>query len=363
MYNITSLLQLEPYSLSAEEKEVLILKYLKQLTLHHYEHCLAYQRIQNVMGVENSEYSSLQELPFLPVRLFKTNRLFSVPENLLVKTMTSSGTSGQLVSKIFLDRETSLNQVKVLSKIMGPILGGKRLPMLILDSRSVVKDRNLFSARGAGILGFSIFGHDIEYALDDDMKINIPRVEQFLLKHHEKNILMFGFTSIIWEHFIGGLSSFNKILNIKNGILIHGGGWKKLKDLNISNQGFKDTLLTWSGVNKVINYYGMVEQTGSIYMECEEGVLHSSIFSDIIFRRTHDFSECKIGELGIAQLLSVLPYSYPGHSILTEDMGRLLGEDDCRCGRLGKYFSIAGRVPNAEVRGCSDTYNSEGHGQ
>jgi hypothetical protein len=42
---------------------------------------------------------------------------------------------------------------------------------------------------------------------------------------------VFGFTAIIWERFHKVLSipsSANK-LNIKNGILIHGGGWKKLE--------------------------------------------------------------------------------------------------------------------------------------
>ena len=42
--------------------------------------------------------------------------------------------------------------------------------------------------------------------------------------------------------------------------------------------------------------------------------------------------------------------------ILTEDSGEILGEDDCPCGRKGKYFKIYGRVKNAEIRGCSDTY-------
>ena len=69
-----------------------------------------------------------------------------------------------------------------------------------------------------------------------------------------------------------------------------------------------------------------------------------------------DFSIADIDEKGIIQLLSVLPYSYPGHSLLTEDEGILLGEDDCSCGRLGKYFKIVGRLKNAEIRGCSDTY-------
>jgi hypothetical protein len=33
-----------------------------------------------------------------------------------------------------------------------------------------------------------------------------------------------------------------------------------------------------------------------------------------------------------------------------------MGEDDCSCGRLGKYFQVHGRLAKAEVRGCSDTH-------
>lgn len=86
------------------------------------------------------------------------------------------------------------------------------------------------------------------------------------------------------------------------------------------------------------------------------GHLHASIWSDVIVRRPEDYGVCQVGEPGVLEVLSLLPESYPGHAILTEDMGVLLGEDDCPCGRLGKYFAITGRVPKAEVRGCSDTY-------
>ena len=100
----------------------------------------------------------------------------------------------------------------------------------------------------------------------------------------------------------------------------------------------------------------MVEQTGSIYIECEAGYLHAPIFSDIVIRNHTNFDSCEFGVQGLVQLVSLLPFSYPGHSILTEDMGEIVGEDDCLCGRKGKYFKIYGRIKNAEVRGCSDTY-------
>ncbi|MBR5626924.1 MAG: hypothetical protein IKW74_04810, partial [Thermoguttaceae bacterium] len=97
-------------------------------------------------------------------------------------------------------------------------------------------------------------------------------------------------------------------------------------------------------------------QTGSIFVECEYGRIHASCFSDVIIRRPSDFSVADIGERGLVQLVSLLPTSYPGHSILTEDEGEITGIDDCPCGRLGKTFKIHGRIKNAEVRGCSDTF-------
>ena len=63
------------------------------------------------------------------------------------------------------------------------------------------------------------------------------------------------------------------------------------------------------------------------------------------------------GETGIIEVVSVLPKSYPGHVLLTEDEGVILGEDDCPCGRKGKYFEVRGRMAKAEVRGCSDTFS------
>ena len=124
--------------------------------------------------------------------------------------------------------------------------------------------------------------------------------------------------------------------------------------LNQDNIQFKKSVYNVCGIKNVINYYGMVEQTGSIFLECSEGYLHSSIFSDIIIRR-NDFSVCDFNEIGLVQLISLLPKSYPGHNIISEDLGQIIGIDDCKCGRLGKYFVIHGRAERAEIRGCSDT--------
>ena len=144
---------------------------------------------------------SYKELPFLPVRLFKELELKSVVSEDVVKTMTSSGTTGQAVSRIYLDRTTSSNQQKTMVKIVSDFTGSSRMPMIIIDCPGVIKNRAMFSARGAGILGFSVFGAKKIYALDDDMKLDVDGLKEFLKKYGDQKILLFGFTFMIWQHF------------------------------------------------------------------------------------------------------------------------------------------------------------------
>jgi len=348
--------KISTFNLSQLKKENFLLEELNNLTDFHLDNCPEYFSLVSKFKAVNSKIKNIIDVPFIPVRLFKYFDLVSVPKNNVIKTMTSSGTSGQEVSKIYLDKETSAFQIRVLSRILSEFIGPKRLPMLVIDCKSIVSNREKFSARTAGVLGFSMFGRDIEFALDDDMSINLQRIIDFLEKYKDENILIFGFTFIIWKHFIKELEKLDKKLNICNGILIHGGGWKQMELQSVTNEEYKKRILDIVNIKRVHNYYGMVEQTGSIFMECEFGFLHASSFSDIIIRNPIDFRPKGIKQSGLIQLLSVIPKSYPGHSLLSEDIGEVYGIDNCKCGRKGKYFKVYGRLKNAEIRGCSDTY-------
>jgi phenylacetate-coenzyme A ligase PaaK-like adenylate-forming protein len=350
------LLASPPFSLDRTAKAQVYREALSDLTRLHYDACPPYRRLLDVLAFDVRADHAGTDQPFLPVRAFKTHELASVAEDQIIKTMTSSGTTGQQVSRIFLDKVTSARQTKVLAKITASVLGPKRLPMLIIDSKAVVNNRSVFSARGAGILGFSMLGSDPTYALDDDMRLDLAAVEAFLAKHAGSPVFIFGFTFMIWQHLVQALAAANQRLSLERGIVLHGGGWKKLAEQAVDNHVFKARLHELCGIERVHNYYGMVEQTGSIFIECNHGRLHCSDYSDVIMRRPADFSACAPGETGLIQLVSLLPSSYPGHSLLSEDLGQVTGEDDCPCGRYGKTFVIHGRVKNAELRGCSDTY-------
>ena len=62
--------------------------------------------------------------------------------------------------------------------------------MIIIDSASVLKDRNMFSARGAGIL-VSLFANKKIFTLDENMNIDFENLEAFIGEHKEsKNFIL-----------------------------------------------------------------------------------------------------------------------------------------------------------------------------
>jgi hypothetical protein len=113
-----------------------------------------------------------------------------------------------------------------------------------------------------------------------------------------------------------------------------------------------------TGIQRVINFYGMAEQVGSVYFENSRHHLHASVYSDVIIRDIKTLEPLPPGRVGLIQVVSALPESYPGHSLLTEDLGVVEGCDNPPTGMNGQYFRILGRVPKSELRGCSDTFQS-----
>lgn len=355
-YDLYNLLEIDPYSMDKQEKKSMLTDKLKNLSKMHQENCDYYRNFLKALNVDIDAVKSYDDLPMLPVRMFKELELLSVPREDVKKVMTSSGTSGQAVSKIFLDTTNIQSQSAVLTHLISSFIGKTRLPMIVLDTKLVKKDRSMYSARGAGITGFSIYGRDIFYALDENMNLDVEGLQQYIEKYKDSTILMFGYTYMIWQYVVRKMEDANLHFPIDNAVLFHVGGWKKLKDQAVDSMEYNRRIQNLLGNVRIHNYYGMAEQLGSIFIECEHGHMHCSNYSDVIIRNSKDFSIQPFGEKGMMELVSVLPTSYPGHVLLTEDEGVILGEDDCPCGRKGKYFKIIGRIKNAEIRGCSDTY-------
>jgi phenylacetate-coenzyme A ligase PaaK-like adenylate-forming protein len=351
---VDDLLELTQYSLRQEEKQAILAERLRELTQLHRDRSEAYRRILSALSQEPDEISAVDEVPMLPVGLFKSHALRSIPEDEVFKVITSSGTTGAAVSRVYLDAVAARLQTRTLAGIMTHWLGASRSPMIVVDARSTLRDRRTLTARGAGIVGMATFGRDHFYALDDDMRLDRDGLVSWLNKHAGKRVLIFGFTFMVWQHLLKALSPGE--VDLRDSILIHSGGWKRLGEEAVDNHTFKAELERVTGLRRVHNFYGMAEQIGTVFVECEHGFLHAPNASDIVVRDPATWDVAADGEIGVAQMVSALPESYPGHSILTEDLARVDAVDRCPCGRPGKAVSILGRVPEAELRGCSDTH-------
>ena len=338
----------------------IFLDHQKKLCLFHYKNNIDYKNIvNNIFGFDSIKNINhkIKDMPYIPVDLFKNYDLYSINSEKIFKILKSSGTTSNRPSKIFLDRENANSQTIALSKIFNDFTSLNRPGMIIADCKDTIKNKMSFSARAAGIIGFSYLCRNPTFALDKDMNLIIENIEKILDNNKIKKILLFGFTYIIWLHMLKNkLPRELKSELGKKAILVHGGGWKKLQSINITKNEFKQKVNDFLGIEKSINYYGMIEQTGSIFMECDQGWLHSNPLCTVISRDQKTLKEANKGNIGIAQVISSIPTSYPGNSILTDDLISIKGIDDCKCGRKGVYFDILGRVKASDQRGCSDTY-------
>ncbi|TDD13500.1 acyl-protein synthetase [Nonomuraea diastatica] len=339
------------FTLGAAEREAVLAPALAALTERHRRACPPYDRILDAIGAR-PPFERVADLPWLPVRLFKTHELRSIREDQVFRVLTSSGTTGQRPSRVFLDRVAAAAQTRMLAATFRGVLGERRLPMLVVDSRSVVRDPAL-SARGAGVLGMMNFGRDHTFVLDERGRVDAEAVKGFLARHGRARFLIFGFTFMVWLY-LRGLGA-----DLSQGVLIHSGGWKRLAEQAVDNAEFRRRLADECGLSSVYNFYGMVEQIGTVFLEGPDGDgLYCPDFADVVIRDPETWQEAPPGVPGLIEVVSTLPTSYPGHVLLTEDMGVVLGVDD---GCLpGRRFEVLGRLPRAEARGCSDTFGRGG---
>jgi hypothetical protein len=351
---VDDVLELEQYGIPQERKDALMLERLRELTEHHRAACPPYGRILDATGYDAATVASVADIPRVPIGLFKTHRLSSIPDDRVFKVVTSSGTTGSQVSRIELDREAAVRQTQALASIMKHWLGDARLPMIVVDAKATLRNRGAPSARSAGIVGMATFGRDLLYVLDDDMALRRDALHEWLGRHAGRPVLLFGFTFMVWRYLVQQLSRGE--IDLNGGVLVHSGGWKKLADEAVDDAAFRATLRDLTGLERVHNFYGMAEQIGTVFVQCEAGELHAPNAADVIVREPRTWAPAAVGETGVVQVVSMLPESYPGHAIQTEDLGRVVAVDSCPCGRMGKALRIEGRVPKAELRGCSDTH-------
>jgi phenylacetate-coenzyme A ligase PaaK-like adenylate-forming protein len=362
--DVSDLLALPPYSLADAEKNGALLGILKTQLYHAVQNNPAIHAMFSKLGIDIDSLATLEDIPPIPVQMFKYFDLGTCNQDQMVKILHSSGTTSGITSRIPLNKSTTLNQIKALKSILAEYLGKKRRLFIVIDHEGINAPLAEFSARTAGVRGLGMYATKTIYLLkevDGRLVLNTEAIEELRTTHRDADAYVFGFTYIIWSVFYPLIRDQKSCFSFRDLKIFHSGGWKKLTAERVSKEEFSEKIAQVFNTNpaNVLDFYGMAEQTGIIFIDCECGHKHVPVFSQVIIRDPYTQKPCPVGTPGIIEILSVLSDSYYSQAILTEDTGYLAGTDDCPCGRKGRYFHFASRIEKAEIRGCGDTFREQ----
>lgn len=288
---------------------------------------------------------SLYDFVPLPVDSFKHSYFPSVGEEDIVRKMSSSGTSG-MKSLIPLDAETAKRQTKAVGNQLAKVLGPRRRTIAIADSRSLLEGTSRSSARAAAVIAILSFARDTIWLEDEETSERLFESS----RDGRGDLLVFGFTFKVFEAFLAKKNEYGQAF--QGATLLHGGGWKSLEAESIGRAAFSQALKNTYGFDRVIDYYGMVEQLGSMWFEKSLGLFHPPPNGAAIIRDVESLEPIQEeGSPGLIQLFSTVPLSYPGHSLLTGDIG-YFERSPVNPGELA--LVVEGRLSRLASRGCSD---------
>ncbi len=354
-----------PYEPLQAEKEKRLTDNLNLLTEHHAQGCPPYARFLHGSGA-SPPFASLEEIPFLPVNVFKRYRLQSVQDDEVVKVFHSSSTSGSEPASIAADQATMVFQAESAQSIFSDFIGEGLRPYLIFDIPASGRGRESMTARGAAIMGLMGFASKFFFVMKEEggrLVVDMPALEKALehvMDEGGGNFIAYGFTYILYlaHRYLRG-RGFAPPRPAAGCRLLHSGGWKKLSSDAVDKETFNEEVASVWGLppSAVIDFYGLTEQMGVVYPDCSAGNKHTPYWAEVLIRDPHTLRPLEPGGgVGMIQLLSTLAWGAPNHSVITDDLGEVIHVDDCPCGRRGRAFRFRGRAAKAEVRGCGDIY-------
>lgn len=338
------LLDQPPFSAPREVKERLLHQALTQAYAHHIGCNPLFSRFCAKQGFSIDGWSCVEELPYLPVQLFKKMELASVPSDQWVRQLRSSATTSQQPSRIAIDQETRRRQGRTLAWLLADRLGGERLPFYLLDP-PLNESGNELSARQAAMRGFLLAASSVHPLLKGD------------LAQLRGRIVILGYTEAVYSDMLLPLQEAGHTFNLPEAKLLHFGGWKKMRERTVGRVEFNHLIESVLGISsdRVLDSYGFTEQLGIVYIDGPDGVKRTPLVSEIVIRHPKSLEPVADGEVGLIEMITPLPHSYPGMALLLDDLGRIIDRSPSQCGRCGTAFEVIGRAKGSEVRGCGDT--------
>ena len=297
---------------------------------HQFENNNVYRSFCDLLYVHYSDVNKIEDIPFLPIRFFKSHQILSSDDK-IQETFTSSGTTGSVTSKhlvtdIDFYKESYL---KGFNHFYGNIEEYVVLALL----------PNYLERQGSSLV----------FMVDDLIKKshnpesgfylnNLNELAEKLIKLEEKGqkILLIGVTFALLDLIE------KQTFNLKNTIIMETGGMKGMRK-ELVREELHQLLSDGFGVKQIHSEYGMTELLSQAY-STGNGIFNCPNWMKILTRDTEDaltiLSEEKNGGINVIDLANYNSCSF----IATQDLGKVYNDGS---------FEIIGRFDNSDIRGCN----------
>ena len=293
------------------------------------EHCPPYREYIGYLGINPATVSTVEKIPFLPIEIFKSHRVYSAGEQEEQMVFTSSSTTGQEPSRHYV-ADLSLYE-KSFTQGFERFYGDPAeyalfalLPSYLErhgSSLVYMADRLMRMGQGGG---FFLYDHA---ALLEAMDAAAAK---------GRKMLLLGVSFALWE-----LAEKHKF-NYPGLTVMETGGMKGRRE-EITREALHAILCDSFGVESIHSEYGMAELLSQAYSS-GGGIFWCPPWMRVLTRDLYDpldvFSEGKSGGINIIDLANRYSCSF----IETQDLGI--------CWPDGT-FRIDGRIDRSEVRGCN----------
>ncbi len=297
---------------------------------YQYQNTTVYREFCDHIGVGPKLVSQLEEIPFLPIELFKAKEIIAAGKTAEF-CFRSSGTTGNEVSKHYVaDLELYRNSFrKAFEKFYGDIRNYCVLGLL--PSYLERKDSSL-------VFMVEDFIRRSEHPASGFYLHDYKNLSRQLLSLEEENtpVLLIGVTFALLDMAV----SYQHAL--KNTIVVETGGMKGRRMELIREEVHRTLKEAW-GLTEIHSEYGMTELLSQAY-STGSGEFNSPEWMRIMIRDTED--PRKILEPGFTGGINIIDLAniYSCSFIASQDLGKLLPEGG---------FEVLGRFDHSDIRGCN----------
>ena len=288
------------------------------------EACAPYREYLELLGVDPAAVECPEQIPFLPIELFKSHRVYC-GSNPPQQIFTSSSTTGQTPSRHYVADLRIYEEAftRSFELFYGPAEQTAIFALLPnyleREGSSLIYMVEGLIRRGGG--GFYLYDHD---ALLRDMEA-----------HQGKKILL-GVSYALWD-----LAEEQRGV-LHDVIVMETGGMKGRRE-ELPREEFHRLLCDAFGVQSIHSEYGMAELMSQAYSD-GNGIFRTPPWMRICVRDLNDpFRLLPNGATGGVNLID-LANLYSCSFLQTQDLGKVYDDGS---------FRILGRISGSEIRGCN----------